>query len=233
MWENAGNCNEVMSLLQMLSDHFWEKRRIVISEVCHHLNKTQKEFCLKERIFTNALKRSRTSFARWTYSSEKITEKVGKKLKWLSMKPINNLNHRHWSYIKQTSGLTELKKKKIWRFQNEKQNQPRTSRKRLPRNGWIKKNFLWASGWSQTFQNWWTLHAEERESLHRESTFVPNSGLVAQHELFEWRKRFSWSWDSKQLWNVAHSQSTQENSGSQKNDQLRFGFAAQYSEWCG
>ena len=111
MWEVPGNCNEVMSLLQMSSDHFWEERRIVISEVCHHLNKTQKEFCLKKRESPRMhWKRSRTSFARWTYSSEKITEKVGKKLKWLSMKPINNLNHRHWSYIKQTSGLTELKK---------------------------------------------------------------------------------------------------------------------------
>ena len=232
MWEVPGNCNEVMSLLQMSSDHFWEERRIVISEVCHHLNKTQKEFCLKKkRISPNALKKKQNELCKVNVQLRKDYRKSWEKTE-MALYETNQQLESQTLELHQTNQWADRAQKRIWRFQYEKQNQPRTSRKRLPRNGWIKKNFLWASGWSQTFQNWWTLHAEERESLHRESTFVPNSGIAAQHELFEWRKRFSWSWESKQLWNVAHSQSTQENSGSQKNDQLWFGFAEKNSKFC-
>ena len=57
MLEVAGNCNEVMGLPEMLYVHCWEEKEIVISEVCHDLNLTENEFCLKGRIFTNILKR--------------------------------------------------------------------------------------------------------------------------------------------------------------------------------
>ena len=54
----------------------------------------------------------------------------------------------------------------------------------------------------QTVENWWTVDAEIRETIYRESAFVLYSGTTEQGEFLEWRKRVLWSWDSEQLWNV-------------------------------
>ena len=64
-------------------------------------------------------KGSRASFAWWLCSSEKIVsgwrgdgqKKLGKEKSDIALHETNDLNHRDWSYIKQASGLTELKKK--------------------------------------------------------------------------------------------------------------------------
>ena len=87
-----------------------------------------KEFCLKGKIFTNTLKRKQNELFKVTVQLRKDyprlrwrwTEEVGKEdtLILLSLKPINNLNHRVWSYIRRINGQMKLKKKAIDYFEN-------------------------------------------------------------------------------------------------------------------
>ena len=92
---------------------------MVISEVCHHVNMTKKEFCLKGRIFTNELCKMNVQFREdYPRLKQTWTEKVGKGeiLILLFMKPINNVNHKDWSYIRRISGLIKHKEKAIEYF---------------------------------------------------------------------------------------------------------------------
>ena len=88
----------------------------------------KKEFCLKGKIFTNTLKRKENELFKLTVQIRKDyrklrwrwTEDVGKDeiLIILSLKPINNLNHRVWSYIRRINGQMKLKKKAINYLEN-------------------------------------------------------------------------------------------------------------------
>ena len=94
-------------------------KRIAISEVCHCLNMTEKEFCLKGGIFTKILKNKlhelfkanvqlREDYLRVEWS---WTEQVGKRkiLILPDTKSISNLGHYDWSCIRRISEPIKLK----------------------------------------------------------------------------------------------------------------------------
>ena len=97
---------------------------VVISEVCHCLNMTEKECCLKGRISTNILEKKqlhelfkvnvqlREDYLRlkWRWL-EKVAK--GENLILLQTKPINNLCHKDWSCIRRIIGLIKLNRKTV------------------------------------------------------------------------------------------------------------------------
>ena len=184
-------------------------------------------------------KRSRTSFAWWLCSSEKIVsgwrgdgqKKLGKAKSDIALHETNNLNHRDWSYIKQASGLTELKKKH--RLFGDFSTKYRIYQELHTRDCQEVDEFAVSKRIKSDIWELMNSPCSRKGIAPPWINFCPKFRNCSKKWTF---------WLKKKIYMILRQQEALEcptfpvnpgNSESQKNDQLRFGFAAQYSEWCG
>ena len=90
----------------------------MISEVCHNLNKTKKDFCLKGRIFMNTLKRKQNEFFKVNAQHRKDYLRLVDGQKERRNSDIACMKHKDWSCIGRISGLINLKEKTVDYLEN-------------------------------------------------------------------------------------------------------------------